>query len=165
MTLTTTIDQTHGAIMNPTVSISLTESAAGDNAFIPHYGSAGAAGADLRAAVVEAVILQPGDRVLVPTGIRIAVPQGYEAQVRSRSGLALRHGLYLPNGPGTVDSDYRGEVGVILQNGGRETFTIERGERIAQIIFAPVAQVQFDRCEDLDLTSRGAGGFGSTGRI
>ena len=105
----------------------LTDSAQGDSSFLPAYGIAGAAGADLRAAVAEPLELAPGDRVLIPTGIAIAVPMGFEAQVRSRSGLALRHGLYLPNAPGTIDSDYRGEVGVILQNGGSESVRIARG--------------------------------------
>ena len=164
MTLTTTTERTHGAIMNPTIPIALTESAAGDNNFVPNYGSAGAAGADLRAAISEPLILEPGDRRLIPTGVCLAVPQGFEAQVRSRSGLALRHGLYLPNAPGTIDSDYRGEVGVILQNGGREAVTIARGERIAQLVIAPVAQADFLLSDGLDETVRGDGGFGSTGR-
>jgi dUTP pyrophosphatase len=165
MILTTTIDRTHGSLMNPSIPISLSDSAAGDHSFLPQYGSAGAAGADLRAAVTEAVVLEPGDRVLIPTGICIAVPHGFEAQVRARSGLALRQGLYLPNAPGTIDSDYRGEVGVILQNGGREACAIGRGDRIAQLVIAPVAQGQFTHCKSLDQTTRGAGGFGSTGRI
>jgi len=150
--------------MAPQLQIMLTDSAQGDSSFLPAYGSAGAAGADLRAAVAEPLELAPGDRVLIPTGIAIAVPMGFEAQVRSRSGLALRHGLYLPNAPGTIDSDYRGEVGVILQNGGSESVRIARGERIAQIVIAPVAQAQFVPVERLDETERGAGGFGSTGR-
>ena len=150
--------------MSPKIQIILLESAGGEDRFLPTYGSVGAAGADLRAAIAEALELQPGDRVLIPTGIALAVPLGFEAQVRSRSGLALRHGLYLPNGPGTVDSDYRGEVGVILQNGGREAVTIERGDRIAQMVIAPVVQADFTVVHELDDTERGAGGFGSTGR-
>jgi len=150
--------------MAPQIHITLTDSAHGDDSFVPAYGSAGAAGADLRAAVVEPLELTPGDRVLIPTGIALAVPMGFEAQVRSRSGLALRHGLYLPNAPGTIDSDYRGEVGVIMQNGGSETVRIARGERIAQLVIAPVAQAQFEPVEDLDETLRGDRGFGSTGR-
>ena len=149
--------------MAPQIHITLTESAQGEDSFLPSYGSAGAAGADLRAAVSDILELAPGDRVLIPTGIALAVPAGFEAQVRSRSGLALRHGLYLPNAPGTIDSDYRGEVGVILQNGGRETVRIERGQRIAQMVIAPVAQAQFERVQDLNETVRGSGGFGSTG--
>ena len=150
--------------MSPTIKIVLLESAGGEGRFMPSYGSAGAAGADLRAAVNDFIELNPGDRVLIPTGIAVALPEGFEAQVRSRSGLALRHGLYLPNGPGTVDSDYRGEVGVIMQNGGRETVRIQRGDRIAQLVIAPVIQAQFGRVEDLEVTARGSGGFGSTGR-
>ncbi len=150
--------------MSPNINIVLLESARGDDRFVPTYGSVGAAGADLRAAIDETMELKPGDRVLIPSGIAIAVPLGFEAQVRSRSGLALRHGLYLPNGPGTIDSDYRGEVGVIMQNGGREVVRIERGDRIAQLVIAPVVQAQFGCVEDLDQTQRGAGGFGSTGR-
>ena len=149
--------------MAPQIHITLTESAQGEDSFVPSYGSAGAAGADLRAAVSDILELAPGDRVLIPTGIALAVPAGFEAQVRSRSGLALRHGLYLPNAPGTIDSDYRGEVGVILQNGGRETVRIERGQRIAQMVIAPVAQAQFEPVQDLNETARGSGGFGSTG--
>ena len=149
--------------MAPQIHITLTESAQGEDSFVPSYGSAGAAGADLRAAVSDILELAPGDRVLIPTGIALAVPAGFEAQVRSRSGLALRHGLYLPNAPGTIDSDYRGEVGVILQNGGRETVRIERGQRIAQMVIAPVAQAQFEQVQDLNETARGSGGFGSTG--
>lgn len=150
--------------MAPQIHIMLTDSAQGDDSFVPAYGSAGAAGADLRAALAEPLELAPGDRVLIPTGIALAVPMGFEAQVRSRSGLALRHGLYLPNAPGTIDSDYRGEVGVIMQNGGSETVRIARGERIAQLVIAPVAQAHFMPVQDLGETLRGAGGFGSTGR-
>jgi dUTP pyrophosphatase len=150
--------------MNPTIAITLGTSAAGDNSFLPSYGSEGAAGADLRAAIDEPLTLEPGDRCLIKTGIHIAVPLGYEAQVRSRSGLALRHGLYLPNAPGTIDSDYRGEVGVIMQNGGDKAVTLERGERIAQLVFAAVAQAEFRFVSSLDETSRGSGGYGSTGR-
>ncbi|MEE2837063.1 MAG: dUTP diphosphatase [Myxococcota bacterium] len=150
--------------MKPSVAIILTPSAAGDEGFLPRYETPGAAGADLRAAVADSLVLAPGERSLIPTGIALALPLGYEAQVRARSGLALRHGLYLPNGPGTVDSDYRGEVGVILQNGGSEPFTVTRGERIAQLVIAPVVQAHFEPAERLDETARGAGGFGSTGR-
>jgi dUTP pyrophosphatase len=141
----------------------LTDSAQGEDSFLPSYGSAGAAGADLRAAVSDPLELAPGDRVLIPTGIALAVPAGFEAQVRARSGLALRHGLYLPNAPGTIDSDYRGEVGVILQNGGSQMVRIERGERIAQMVIAPVVQAQFELVQCLNETERGASGFGSTG--
>ena len=149
--------------MSPDVQIILTESACGEDRFVPTYKSRGAAGADLRAAVETACQTKPGDRVLVPTGIAVALPAGFEAQVRARSGLALRHGLYVPNGPGTIDSDYRGEVGVILQNGGRETVCIERGDRIAQMVIAPVTQATFVCVDALDATGRGTSGFGSTG--
>ena len=129
---------------------------------LPGYATAGAAGLDLRAAVASRVVVAPGERVLVPTGLRIAVPAGYEAQVRPRSGLALRHGIVLPNSPGTIDSDYRGEVQVILWNAGPEAFAIVRGDRIAQLVVAPVARVELEEGV-LDETPRGTGGFGSTG--
>jgi dUTP pyrophosphatase len=132
----------------------------------PHYASAGAAGMDLRAAVPDdaPVTLKPGQRALIPTGLQIAVPEGYEAQVRPRSGLALKHGLTCLNSPGTIDSDYRGEVGVILANLGREDFVVRRGERIAQMVVAAHARVQWVEVDAHDETARGAGGFGSTGR-
>ena len=129
---------------------------------LPSYATEGAAGLDLRAALGARLVLGPGDRALVPTGLRFAVPAGYEAQVRPRSGLALRHGIVLPNSPGTIDSDYRGEVQVILWNAGPEPFAIERGDRIAQLVIAPVARVELEESA-LDETPRGAGGFGSTG--
>jgi dUTP pyrophosphatase len=129
---------------------------------LPSYASEGAAGLDLRAAVGGRLLLGPGERARVPTGLRFAVPAGYEAQVRPRSGLALRHGIVLPNSPGTIDSDYRGEVQVILWNAGPEPFAIERGDRIAQLVIAPVAHVELEESA-LDETPRGAGGFGSTG--
>lgn len=133
---------------------------------LPAYETAGSAGMDLRAAVPEdaPIILEPGARVLVPTGLKIALEQGWEAQIRPRSGLALKHGISAPNTPGTIDSDYRGEVGVILINLGQEPFLIRRGERIAQMVIAAVAQATVVEVADLDETARGAGGFGSTGR-
>jgi len=133
---------------------------------LPSYGTAGAAGMDLRAAVPEDqdLVIQPGARALVPTGLTIAVPAGYEAQVRPRSGLALKHGITCLNSPGTIDSDYRGEVGVILANLGPEVFTIRRGDRIAQMVVAAYATVAWDETNSLDETRRGAGGFGSTGQ-
>jgi len=109
-------------------------------------------------------VVAPSSRVLVPTGFRIAVPEGHEAQVRPRSGLALRHGIVLPNAPGTIDSDYRGEIQVILLNAGREPFTVKRGDRIAQLVIAPIASAEWQEVEDLDSTVRGSGGFGHTGR-
>lgn len=132
---------------------------------LPSYESAGAAGADLRANFPErgAVDLAPGARVLVPTGLRLAIPEGYEVQVRPRSGLALKHGITLPNSPGTIDSDYRGPLGVIVMNAGQEPFRIEHGMRIAQMVVAPVVTAAFELADRLDDTSRGAGGFGSTG--
>ena len=133
---------------------------------LPAYETAGSAGMDLRAAVPEdaPMTLEPGARALVPTGLKIALEQGWEAQIRPRSGLALKHGISAPNTPGTIDSDYRGEVGVILINLGQEPFVIKRGERIAQMVIAAVAQATVVEVDTLDETARGAGGFGSTGR-
>jgi dUTP pyrophosphatase len=129
----------------------------------PLYASPDAAGADLRAAVTVPLVVPPGGRVLVPTGLTLEVPRGFEAQVRARSGLALKKGLALANGVGTVDADYRGEVGVIVVNLGTEPVTIARGDRIAQLVVAPVAHALFVRAEDLEGSARGGGGFGSTG--
>lgn len=131
---------------------------------LPRYMSPGASGCDLLAAVDGPVTLAPGERRLVPTGVRIAVPPGYEAQVRPRSGLALRHGVTALNSPGTIDADYRGEVGVVLINLGSEPFTLCRGERLAQLVVAPVVQVEWDEESGLGDTERGGGGFGHTGR-
>lgn len=131
---------------------------------LPAYATAGSAGLDLRAAIAEPKILKPLERALIPTGIKIAVPAGYEAQVRPRSGLALKHGITMLNSPGTIDSDYRGEVGVIAVNLSKEAFTIQPGERIAQLVFASVARVQWSPCADLEATERAEGGFGSSGR-
>lgn len=130
---------------------------------LPRYMTDGSAGMDLVAAVTEPVTLRPGERALIPTGLVIAVPENYEAQVRPRSGLALRHGIFVPNAPGTIDSDYRGEVGVILGNMGTEPFVVERGARIAQLVIAAVTQAHVELVEQLDETERGAGGFGHTG--
>ena len=133
---------------------------------LPAYETAGSAGMDLRAAVPEdqPMTLAPGQRALVPTGLKIALPLGYEAQVRARSGLALKHGIICPNAPGTIDSDYRGECGVILAHIGAEPFVIRRGERIAQLVIARHERADWIEVETLDETARGAGGFGSTGR-
>jgi len=133
---------------------------------LPAYETTGSAGMDLRAAVAEfePVVLAPGERKLIPTGLKIALEPGYEAQVRPRSGLALKHGVTCLNSPGTIDSDYRGEVGVILINHGQIPFEINRGERIAQMVIAPYAQAVIAEVEALDETARGAGGFGSTGK-
>lgn len=131
---------------------------------LPAYESAGAAGADLRANLTEGpVTLAPGARALISTGLHMAIPQGFEVQVRPRSGLALKYGITLINSPGTIDSDYRGVVGVILGNTGEAPFTVEHGMRIAQMVVAPVMQAGFDLADSLDETPRGAGGFGSTG--
>lgn len=130
---------------------------------LPAYQSAAAAGMDLLAANGDPLVLQPGARALVPTGIAIALPEGTEAQVRPRSGLAAKHGVTVLNTPGTIDADYRGEIKVILINLGAEPFTVERGSRIAQMVVAPVARAELVEVADLDDTARGAGGFGSTG--
>jgi dUTP pyrophosphatase len=130
---------------------------------LPAYATDGAAGMDLLAAVAEPVDIVPGQRVLIPTGLAIALPAGYELQIRPRSGLALRHGIVLPNSPGTIDEDYRGEIQVIVLNTGSEPFRVERGTRIAQAVLAPVVRAAWDEVEDLDVTARNMGGFGSTG--
>ncbi|HOQ91167.1 MAG TPA: dUTP diphosphatase [Candidatus Hydrogenedentes bacterium] len=130
---------------------------------LPAYATEHAAGMDLRAAVREPLEILPGGRALVPTGIRIALPMGYEAQVRPRSGLALRHGIILPNSPGTIDADYRGEIAVILMNLGEAPFVIQRGDRIAQLVVAPCCRIAWRAVPNLDETPRGAGGFGHTG--
>ena len=129
----------------------------------PVYASDGAAGADLRAALEKPLIVAPGERILVPTGLVLEIPRGFEGQVRARSGLALKQGLALANGVGTIDADYRGEVGVLVVNLGAEPVTLTRGDRIAQIVIAPVARAIFEGVADLVDTARGAGGFGSTG--
>ena len=130
---------------------------------LPAYATRDAAGLDLLAAVDGELVLEAGARALVPTGLRLAVPRGYEAQVRPRSGLALRHGILLPNAPGTIDADYRGEVQVIVWNAGNAPFVVKRGDRIAQLVVAPVTRVRLDRVDTLDATARGDGGFGHTG--
>jgi dUTP pyrophosphatase len=130
---------------------------------LPAYATPGAAGMDLLAAVAAPVTIDPGKRALIPTGLAIALPPGFEMQVRPRSGLALRNGILLPNSPGTIDEDYRGEVQVILLNAGDLPFTVERGMRIAQAIVAPVVRAEWQEVENLDDTTRSTGGFGSTG--
>ncbi len=132
---------------------------------LPSYESASAAGMDLPAAVTADVILDPGERDLIATGLAIALPDGYEAQIRPRSGLAARNGVTVLNTPGTVDADYRGEVKVILVNLGKEPFTVTRGMRIAQMVIAPVVQATMEQVDALPDTARGAGGFGSTGTV
>ncbi len=131
---------------------------------LPQFETTQSAGMDLRANVDAPVVLQPGDRALIPTGIKMALPDGYEAQIRPRSGLAYKHGITVLNSPGTIDADYRGDVGVLLINHGREAFTIDDGMRVAQMVVAQYSQFEWESVEDLDKTVRGAGGFGSTGK-
>lgn len=135
----------------------------GDGLELPARASSGSSGYDLRAAVDGPLVLPPGGRALVPTGLALEIPAGWEGQVRPRSGLAVRHGVTVLNGPGTVDSDYRGEVRVALVNLGAEPFTVERGDRIAQLVFAPVAAAAWEPAAELAESGRGGGGFGSTG--
>ncbi|MDH3520883.1 MAG: dUTP diphosphatase [Myxococcales bacterium] len=130
---------------------------------LPARATPGSAGFDLHAALAKDVTLAPGERALVPTGFAIAVPEGYEAQIRPRSGLALHHGIVLPNAPGTIDSDYRGEVRIIVMNAGDAHFTLRRGDRIAQLVVAPLAAARWEEVASLDATQRGAGGFGHSG--
>jgi dUTP pyrophosphatase len=136
----------------------------GEGLPLPAYETAGAAGCDLRAAIADPITLKPGDRTVVPCGFAVALPACWEAQVRPRSGLAAKHGVTVLNAPGTIDCDYRGEVKVPLVNHGQEAFTIARGDRIAQMVVAPVVQVTWEAAATLDDTHRGSGGFGSTGR-
>lgn len=135
----------------------------GEGLALPAYQTEHSAGLDLVAAVEEEVVLAPGARALVPTGLAIALPAGFEAQIRPRSGLALKHGITLLNTPGTIDADYRGEVKVLMINLGQEPFIVRRGERIAQMVVAPVTRIEWRPVADLEETARGAGGFGSTG--
>lgn len=132
---------------------------------LPEYATPLSAGVDLRAAIEEPLELHPGDIVAVPTNLAIELPPDYEAQVRPRSGLALKHGLILPNSPGTIDADYRGEIRVIMSNIGKAPYVIQRGERIAQMVIAPVTHVQWRETETLNDTARGAGGFGHSGTV
>ena len=151
--------------MSATIKVDIRQLPHGEGLALPAYQSAHAAGLDLLAAVPEGapLILSPGQRALVPTGLTIALPPGYEAQVRPRSGLASKHGVTVLNSPGTVDADYRGEIGVLLVNHGDGPFSIRRGERIAQMVIAPVVQVELVSAAKLSATERGSGGFGSTG--
>lgn len=151
--------------MSLSINVSVQRLPHGADLALPRYETEGAAGMDLLAAVPEAepVVLAPGARALVPTGLAIALPLGFEAQVRPRSGLAAKNGVTVLNAPGTIDSDYRGEVKVILINHGADAFTITRGTRIAQMVVAPVTRAAFAEVANLDETARGAGGFGSTG--
>lgn len=130
---------------------------------LPSYATSGAAGVDFVAAIETPLMIKPGERVIVPTGLKVAIPEGYELQIRPRSGLALKNGIMLPNAPGTIDEDYRGEICVIIFNAGSDNFTVERGMRIAQGILAPVTRLVWHECDNLDETERGSAGFGSTG--
>ncbi len=147
------------------ISVSVTRLRPGyDDIPLPEYATSQAAGADLRAAIDEAIVLHPGDVVAVPTNLAIELPPRLEAQVRPRSGLALKHGIILPNSPGTIDADYRGEIKVIMSNIGKAPYAIQRGERIAQLIIAPVYHVRWEETDSLNDTDRGGGGFGHSGR-
>ena len=145
------------------VLVSVTRLPHGADFELPSYETADAAGMDLHAAVDADVVIAPGARTLIPTGLAIALPSGYEAQIRPRSGLALKNGISLVNSPGTIDADYRGEVGVIVINHGDQDFIVTRGMRIAQMVVAPVIQAVWDEVDTLPETARGTGGFGSTG--
>lgn len=145
------------------ISVSIQKLAHADDLNLPAYATEQSAGMDLGAAIEAPITLKPGERQLIPTGLAIALPTGYEAQIRPRSGLAIKHGVTVLNTPGTIDADYRGEIKVILANLGTEPFTVERGMRIAQMVVAAHAHIAWDACETLPETARGAGGFGSTG--
>jgi dUTP pyrophosphatase len=152
--------------LNPRVRVLRVRGKADEDIPLPAFATPGSAGADLCAAIEGEWRIEPGARALVPTGLALAIPPGFEGQVRPRSGLALAHGISLVNAPGTIDSDYRGEIGVLLHNGGREIFRLHRGDRIAQLVIAPVARPDFEEVDDppaLGETSRGAGGFGHSG--
>ena len=145
------------------VTISITRLPHGKDLPLPAYATEQSAGMDLQAAIDAPVSLAPGERKLIPTGLAIALPDGYEAQIRPRSGLALKHGIGLVNSPGTIDADYRGEIGIIMVNYGQEAFVIERGMRIAQMVIAAYSRATFSEVIELPNSARGAGGFGSTG--
>lgn len=147
---------------NPTVEIKSLPH--GEGLDLPFYATTHAAGADLRAAIGADVVIEPGEHALIPTGFAMALPDNYEAQVRPRSGLALKHAITVLNTPGTIDADYRGEVGVILINHGKVPFHVQRGDRIAQVIIAPFVQADFQTVSELSETERGTGGFGSSGK-
>jgi dUTP pyrophosphatase len=149
--------------VNREVEIAITREPGCEDLPLPEYQTPHASGMDLYAALTEPLVLAPGERALVPTGLRIALPPGVEAQIRPRSGLAIRNGVSMVNTPGTIDADYRGEIRVIMINLGQEPFTIRRGDRIAQMVIAPVLQAVWNPVERLDDTSRGDGGFGHTG--
>ena len=158
---TDTVTERTDILVNPTIRIKRLANGAGLD--LPRYETALAAGADVRAAVDGPLTLKPRERFMVPTGIAIALPPGWEAQMRPRSGLAAKHGIACVNAPGTIDADYRGELKVILINHGADDFIINRGDRIGQMVIAPVWQARFEEVAELDETDRGTGGFGSTG--
>jgi dUTP pyrophosphatase len=149
--------------MNTALTVKVRRTRPGNNIPLPGYMTEHAAGMDLYADVPESITLLPGERTLIPTGIAIELPDGFEAQIRPRSGLALRHGITLVNSPGTIDPDYRGEIGIIIINHGNEPFSVEKGERIAQMIIARFVRVSFLEVADLGTTPRDTGGFGHTG--
>jgi len=151
--------------MSPPVPVRITRLDSSQNDIpLPAYATEHAAGMDVRAAVEAPLVLHPGTSALVPTGFAIALPDGYEAQIRPRSGLALKHAIGILNSPGTIDADYRGEVRIILTNFGTEEFVVQRGDRIAQMVIAPYTRARWEEVQALDETSRGEGGFGHTGR-
>jgi dUTP pyrophosphatase len=153
-----------GDILSTPIKVQIRQLPHGEGLSLPAYQSAHAAGLDLTAAIAEPLTLAPGRHALVPTGLAIALPEGFEAQVRPRSGLAAKHGITVLNSPGTIDADYRGEIQVILINHSCEPFVIRRGDRIAQMVVAPVVQAELVQSDALSSTNRGSGGFGSTGR-
>jgi len=146
-----------------TVRISIMRLGDGRDMPLPSYGTEGSSGMDLRAALRQEMVLNPGEIKLVPTGVAVSLPRGYEAQIRPRSGLALNHGIGMVNSPGTIDSDYRGEIGVVMINWGEKPFVIKRGDRIAQMIISEVCRAELLEVDNLDATKRGKGGFGHSG--
>lgn len=157
-------DRAGAAMADETLTVRVRRLPHGAGVPLPRPASPGSVGLDLRAAIERDLEIAPGGRVLVPTGFAVELPPGFEGQVRPRSGLALEHGVTLPNSPGTVDSDYRGEIRVILANLGARPYVVRRGDRIAQLVVAPVARVELEEVDELTSTGRGGGGFGSTGR-
>ena len=145
------------------IPIKITRLRDNQNIPLPNYESEGSSGMDVRADIKESILLKPGEIKLILTGLAVSIPPGFEAQIRPRSGLALKHGIGMVNSPGTIDSDYRGEIGIIMINWGAEPFTINRGDRIAQMVISKVYQANFLEVDNLDFTSRGQGGFGHTG--
>jgi dUTP pyrophosphatase len=153
----------YDARVTSALTVQIRRLASSEGLALPAYMTPGAAGMDLHAAVAEEIVIEPGAIVLVPTGLEVAIPEGFEGQVRPRSGLAVKHGISLPNTPATIDADYRGEIRVPLINLGREVFRVSRGMRVAQLVVAPVLRVAWDEVETLPATGRGTGGFGHSG--